>query len=122
MRQQSNSWRNAHQLARDTESLEEETSNEKDREPLGPDYKDPIGQGTDNVPEVKTTKDTPFFQKGIIDVDVGGLDFPSGFPDIPETFSFGGTFNTHRFPDGGLFDLNGFFGGNDFKPWWKGYV
>lgn len=102
------------------ESVDIESA-ERDRELLSPDFKDPIAESAETATEVKVRKDPPFFQGGVIDVDAGGLDFPSGFPDIPETFGFGGAFS-NRFPEGGLFGLSGFFGNNDFKPWWKGLV
>lgn len=104
-------------------SAEAQTATERDRETLDPSYEDPVPIGTETKPEVKPPPRpdfNPVFPGSVIDVDAGGFDFPTGFPEL-HNIGFGSTFGNH-YP-GGLFGLGGYFGtGNSFKPWWKGYV
>lgn len=83
----------------------------KDREPLGPDYKDP-----ENFPD----PDEPSAQipdTGVIDVDANGYPsgFPSSFPDINDN---AGGFPNYGVSFPGFFNLFGSLRRN--KPWWDG--
>lgn len=107
---------------------------ERDREPLSPNYQDPIANPSDEKPIIQlkpvststttTPKPASGFPGGIIDVDASGGfgGFPSGggfagpsFPEISPDFGLG-------FRPGGLLGFGGLFGtGGQMKPWWKGY-
>mgnify|MGYP005984649803 FL=1 len=101
---------------------------ERDREPLGPNYEDPIQSGTDEKPILQPKPQKPSYNPsvipgGVVDVEagVGPSPFPSGFPAPPE-FSFS-SFGGGQYPGGGggLLGLGGFFGSlSEAKPWWKG--
>lgn len=106
----------------------------RDREPLSPNYKDPVAKPSDEKPIIQlkptstSTTTTPKpsiggFPGGIIDVDASGGfgGFPSGgafagpgFPDISPDFGLG-------LRPGGLLGFGGLFGTTgQLKPWWKG--
>ncbi|KAF5277770.1 hypothetical protein FQR65_LT03750 [Abscondita terminalis] len=100
-------------------------SNESEREPLGPDYKDPI-KPKDELPKPKPapptkrpTFDSSVIPDGVVDVDASGFEFPQNFPEIPDTFGFTSTFGNGN-PDN-FFGLGGIFGPfAEPKRWWKG--
>ncbi|XP_063903324.1 transforming growth factor-beta-induced protein ig-h3 [Zophobas morio] len=119
-------WHSRHNLFPQERDIEEVT--ERDREPLGPNYEDPIQSGTDEKPILQPKPQKPSYNPsvipgGVVDVEagVGPSPFPSGFPAPPE-FSFS-SFGGGQYPGGGggLLGLGGFFGSlSEAKPWWKG--
>lgn len=112
-------WQGSRLVGRDTDAV----SDSKDREPLSPDYKDPITKSSENRPIAqKPSFDQAVLPGGVIDVDVGGSDFPSSFPDISDDFGLSSHSGFGGENGGGLFGLGGFFGEAlpEYKPWWKG--
>lgn len=102
-------------------SSRETKDSDKDREPLAPDYKDPIPGASEDKPSVEKKPngfDPSVLPGGVIDVDAGGSGLPSAFPNV-HNFGFSSSFGGNG---GGLFGLGGFFGGAlpEIKPWWKG--
>ncbi|KAJ8920689.1 hypothetical protein NQ315_004828, partial [Exocentrus adspersus] len=104
-------------------------SSERDREPLSPDYKDPVvtsGSDQKSVIQPKptnpttTTKspDNPVIPGGVIDVDANnGGGFPTLTSSFGPEFDFTSSFGLSAKPFGGIGDLFSGFGGSQ---WWKG--
>lgn len=110
---------------------------EKDREPLGPDYRDPVAAGSEDKPVVtdgsKTNKDTPVLNPkkenqgpkhpinpilpgGVIDVQAGS--FPSFSSPFGPEFDFPALPGLEK--PGSGFGFGGLFGIGDGQRWWKG--
>ncbi|XP_018571174.1 transforming growth factor-beta-induced protein ig-h3 [Anoplophora glabripennis] len=97
----------------------------KDREPLSPDYKDPVTSSSDQKPVLQpkpnnpstTTKSpvNPVIPGGVIDVDANG-----GFPTLTSSFGpefdFSSSFGLNSKP----FGIGDLFGGFARSQWWKG--
>jgi transforming growth factor-beta-induced protein len=122
---QSWNWHSRHNLFPEERDVEEIT--EREREPLGPNYQDPVQAGTDEKPVLQPKPQKPSFNPsaipgGVVDVDAapGAAPFPGSFPESDFGFS---SFGGGQYPGGGgsLLGLGGFFGSvSDLKPWWKG--
>ncbi|XP_060517854.1 transforming growth factor-beta-induced protein ig-h3 [Cylas formicarius] len=94
---------------------------EKDREPLAPDYKDPVPSATEQKPVLnpKETKEkhpvNPVIPGGVIDVDANG-----GFPSFSSPFGPEFDFPGLGGKQGGVLGFGGLFGIDDSNSWWKG--
>ncbi|XP_076270718.1 midline fasciclin [Rhynchophorus ferrugineus] len=117
-------------------SVQTKQSIEKDREPLAPDYKDPVSASSEDKPistdglkedqpVLNPKKDSqrpkhpfsPALPGGVIDVDSNG-GFPSFSSPFGPEFDFPALPGLGR-PAGG-FGFGGLFGISDGNQWWKG--